>query len=444
MSLPKILVISHNCFSHTGSNGRTLANLFNRWDKDKITQFYISQEEPDDYFCDNYYRITDSEIIKRFFKNNVGKQINGSSINQSINKIKKKDSNTYRIFKKLFKNNSFGYLGRNLVWNINNKRNQKFYKWVEQFSPDLVLLQAGDYEFMFKIALNISRVRNIPLVVYNSEDYYFKDYKKYAPFYRLYRYLFKKQFEKTYKYASHIIYSNTLLQETYKRKFDHKSTTLFTPTQITKRTHSPQNEPPVVSYLGNLGVGRHIPLIEIAESLNRLDKRLKLDLYGRFPDSLVEREILKCKSINYKGFISYNEVKEVMQKSNLIVHAENFSDFYKKDLKHAFSTKMADSLACGTPFFVYAPESLAITRYLNEKKAACIVTRSENLIQNLENILYNKDFQNIFLNNAELAVNEDFKSENIHLKFEYIIEQSLNGVKNKHESNANKCSIPER
>lgn len=425
MSLPKVLVISHNCFSHTGSNGRTLANLFSNWDKDKIAQFYISQEEPDDYFCNSYYRITDSDVIKSFFRDNVGKEIKGFSINHSVNKTKKKNSNIYIIFKRLFKNNSIGYLGRNLVWNINNSKNQRFYEWVEQFSPDIVLLQAGDYEFMFKIALNIIRKRKIPLVVYNSEDYYFKDYKKYAPFYRIYRYLYKKQFEKTYKNASHIIYSNKLLQETYNKKFNHKSTTLFTPTQVTKRNHSPKNPLPVISYLGNLGVGRHIPLIEIAESLNSIDKRLKLDLYGKFPDNLIEKEILKCKSINYKGFISYDEVKKVMKKSDLIVHAENFSDFYKKDLKHAFSTKLADSLACGTPFFVYAPESLAITRYLSEKKAACIVTKREDLMRNLEKILSDKDIQNVILNNAELAVKEDFISENIHTKFEYIIRQSL-------------------
>ena len=69
---PKVLVVSNNAFSKTGSNGRTLGNLFTNWDSGKIAQFYIYNEEPLHCKCENYYRITDKNMIKSIFTRKSG------------------------------------------------------------------------------------------------------------------------------------------------------------------------------------------------------------------------------------------------------------------------------------------------------------------------------------------------------------------------------------
>ena len=42
------------------------------------------------------------------------------------------------------------------------------------FNPDIVLLQAGDCAFMFRLAVEVAEKYNAELVIYNSEGYYFK------------------------------------------------------------------------------------------------------------------------------------------------------------------------------------------------------------------------------------------------------------------------------
>ena len=64
----KLLIISHNCLSKTGSNGRTLANYLQGWPKDKIAQFYIHSEVPDFNICEQYYCMTDASIVKSILK----------------------------------------------------------------------------------------------------------------------------------------------------------------------------------------------------------------------------------------------------------------------------------------------------------------------------------------------------------------------------------------
>ena len=64
MEYKKLLVISHNCFSKTGSNGRTLANYLKGWPKEKIAQIYIHPESPDFDICSQYYCISDKDVLK--------------------------------------------------------------------------------------------------------------------------------------------------------------------------------------------------------------------------------------------------------------------------------------------------------------------------------------------------------------------------------------------
>ena len=56
--------------------------------------------------------------------------------------------------------------------------------------------------------------------------------------------------------------------------------------------------------------------------------------------------------------------EEVIANSDLLVHVESFEKFYTRDLKYAFSTKIADSLASGIPLFMYGAEQISCTRYL--------------------------------------------------------------------------------
>lgn len=414
---PRVLVLSHNCFSKSGSNGRTLSNLFHKWPEQSIAQFYISNEIPDFDVCKNYFNVTDKEVFNSFFKGSKA-----GKVREEENLINKKPSinNVPSRFKR---KSSFNYLARNLIWDSNRWKSKDFEEWINNFQPNVILIQLGDYSFMLRIALKIAQLREIPLIIYNSEDYYFKNKKTFSILYHLFNIDYKRQVKKLINYSSTSIYISEMLQKTYQSEFNHNSSVIMNSTEIKSTKKKKNNDILKVSYLGNLGLGRHEPLIEIANTLNRLDSNVFLEIYGKTPSDEVADALNSCRGIRLKGLISYDEVVKVMESSDILVHAENFSDFYQKDLTHAFSTKIADSLVSAC-FLIFAPKNMGFLKYINENNAACIINSSNELKIKLEELIQNKDLRQYYFDNgiklAQKLHNKDVNSN----KFKQIILES--------------------
>lgn len=427
---PKVLAIGHNCFSKEGSNGRTLANLFTNWPTDSLAQFYISNEIPNSYVCNNYYRVKDIEALKAFFgKKTVGGRINTADKKskniQDNNEKKKKSSLIDSLYKRFRKRSPIKYIIRNKIWDSNKWKSDDFYSWIDDFNPDVILVVMGDYAFMLRIALSIAKKRNIPLVIYNSEDFYFKGIKSKSPIYNFYRKDYETTVREVISYSSYSIYNSEMLQDTYSKEFDYESTVIMNATDLKPLENKKENKPLVVSYLGSLGVGRHESLIKVANELNKLDSNIYLNVYGEIRYEEVEKALKSCSSIKLKGFVPYNEVVRVMRTSDLLVHVESFNDYYKEYVKHGFSTKIADSLASGTCLFVFAPSSIAFVKYLQKTDAAYVVTDEKKLEKSIKEIIENKELRLAYEKKGyEVALKNHSLSNNAE-KFEKIMTSLL-------------------
>lgn len=420
ITYPNVLVFSNNCFSKSKSNGRTLANFFIDWPKDKLAQFYIQNEVPDSQVCDNYFRVTDGQALKSIFKKI---KIDGSiNINKSNIQVANETIN-----KKSTKRTPFTCLIRDFVWNLRKWRKNEFNQWIDEFSPEVILLQVGDSSFMSKLATDIAKERKIPLVIYNSEDYYFKNENYFVdckmPFiYSFFRYKLRKQFDKTMNYTSKCIYNTEMLKRTYQSEFKDDSAVIMTNTAIKGKLKLKNSEKLKISYLGNLGIGRHKSLIDIANAVGKFNENLKVNIYGNIPNDNVEKDFNDCRFIEYKGLVSYEEVIQVMKSSDLLIHTENFSRFYKNDLKHAFSTKIADSLGSGTCLLLYAPENLACTQYLIDNQGAYVITEKDNLEKSIKHILENHDLRKQYAYRGLNIAGENHNLDKNLEKFRKIIE----------------------
>lgn len=401
MILPRILVISNNSFSKTEANGRTLGNFFINYPKENIAQFSLHAQNPDITICDNYFVVSDKQALKCFIKR--VESVNEYKQNSNIS-IQQKNKERSKITR-----SPFSMLVRNFIWNSNCWKGENFNKWVKNFKPDIILLQAGDFPFMYNLAYFLADEMKIPLLMYNSESYYFKNfcyfkncYSKWL--YPFFRYVLKKTFEKFMKRVSGVIYISEALQNLYKESFKHKSIVLMTTSSIVKNfKFKSLNKNPRIVYLGNLGLNRYKNLICIAEQIQKINSDWKVEIYGN-PPLCVEKELKSCSAIILKGFVQYNKVIDILQSSDLLLHTEYSDNFYTKDLQYAFSTKIADCLSSGTPFFVYAPDSFSFVKYLKENKAAFIATTKEELKHVLVEALLNEEKRKIQICNAiELA-----------------------------------------
>ena len=201
--------------------------------------------------------------------------------------------------------------------------------------------------------------------------------------------------------ASCVVYNCDLLKEDYDRYFNCPSYVIHNSSDIVaENKHEIERNNPIISYLGNLGVGRHESLIEVARALKRISPNYKLDVYGKMPSEEILTAFNACSTIDYKGFLPYEDVVSVMKKSDILIHVENFSKFYQEDLKYAFSTKIADCLKAGTCFLNYAPEELASTQYLIKNKVACVVTEPSKLEGALRRLIADDEFRKGFIDSA--------------------------------------------
>lgn len=423
---PKLLVIGNCCLSDTTSNGRTLRNFLIGWPKDKLAQFCIHFEKPDFSLCDNYYCISDRDALNAFcFK--------GAKNGTDLPEQKQPSAAKSADGQKVGRNALSAYL-REIIWASNRWKGVHFDRWVDAFAPELILLQAGDCGFIFRIALKIAKKYHIPIVVYNTEAYYFKDFDYlgstgYAKkFYPILKRRFRKDFNRLMAKAHSAIYCCEMLTEDYKKVFSTPGVTIFTATECVpcdKTNAAPH--PFRISYLGNLGVGRHEGLVAIGEALQSISPEAKLDVYGKIPNDAVKAAFESCSGINYKGFVSYDEVQNILRDSDVLVHTENFSDYYRLDLKYAFSTKIADSLASGTCFMLYAPSEIAASQYLLKHEAAYVVSKEDALKSTLELLMNDLEARSKYLPNAKELVQTNHVADKNSAAFQKILKDSVYG-----------------
>ena len=390
MEYPKVLVISNNSFSLSNSNGRTLGLLFKGWPKDKLAQFCITTDGPDWDICDNYFCASDKSVFKSLL---------------SFHPVQRNDLKSLGTVKissiKRHKRTAILSFARHVVWSFKRWRNGEFYRWVEEFSPEIVLLQCGDTAFPHDLARDLSDKVGAKLVMFNTEGVYFLKSKFLYDgfcdfvFFPLYRSIFKKSYRKAMHAASYSFYLNDLIKKDNDEKFGVPGSVIYNTSSIVQEvTPLPYaGHQPIISYFGNMGYNRSKVLVEVAKVIRELNCDAVFDVYGKGYIDVVKR-LEGCKEMNYHGFIPYEEIVEVIRKSDIVLHVEAQDSEIVESIKYGFSTKIADCLSSGKPFLLYAPKNIACAQYLIENDCAWFADTPESLKDAILSILNDSETRN--------------------------------------------------
>lgn len=420
---PKVLVLSNECFSNMTSNGRTLGNFFKTWPKEKLAQFFLSGI-PESEFCNNYFQVSDRDALNAIIK----KGVYGGSV--SIEKLghKSNDIDGSNISLPQISRNALTMLAREIIWKLGCWKKSGYWLWVSRYKPDIVLLQAGDCAFMFKLALETARKCHAKLVIYNTEGYYFKKFDYFRDVglahyvYPIFHYILKKAIRKAYRYSDFAIFNCEALEKDFCDEFNITSDVIYTATDIQGfETKKSNKNSFVVSYAGNLGVGRSTSLVDIANIIHKINPNYYLDVYGTIPNKRVEKEFNECPGLRFQGRVSYEGVKNIMQSSDLLIHTEGFEPYYLEDLKYAFSTKIADCLASNRCFLMYAPKEFAETKYLLQNEVAFVATSKDELKNILQEVILKTEIRMKYCKNAKKIAELNHNQKNSVVKFQQIL-----------------------
>ena len=393
----RVLIVSNNALAMQNSNGRTLLNLLQCIPTAQLAQFYI-HGTPDEGVCASYYQVSDQDALHTFLHRKKASQTSHTAASTETDKDD-------AVEKKKIPRNCRNLVLRNFVWMRFCWWKQDFDAFVCDFRPTVVLLQAGDAPFMYAIAMRISKQYNIPLIMYNSEGYVLKhtlyaDAKHSSVWHRILQTSLKRVYKKTMQQAAYCVYITEYLEACYQEKYPHPGRSIALYTASDMQPLADASDPYVfkVLYCGNLGVGRSEKLSDFANVLFKVDPKAVLEIYGCFPSEMEQEKLCALSNVSYRGVVPYEEVAGLMSHASLVLHCEK--DDRVNNLRHAFSTKIADCLACGRPFLVYASREYPFVQYLEQNQCAHIASGDEELQIVLQKCKNDIDFRNWYIDAA--------------------------------------------
>lgn len=393
-------------------NGRTMQSLLQGVPSSDLALF-CSYGLPDKNSCSSCYKVSNKDAVKALYKpESAGHIVDMESLGDTVvaNEVQ---NDQPKGAKKAWK-----YLFKELIWSIGAWNNKKLNKWLEEQKPDCIVYMYGYAVGLQKLAVYVAKKFNIPLFVYTCEDYCLKDYnylnrKKISLVYWLFRKITDSATEKLFAKTDGLIANSDSLGKEYQKKYNLKTVkTVMMASQMDFIYNGKVDdiENINVCYLGALGHYRIKALIEIGSTLQNIDPRLKLHVYGRINDVFKEL-LISCPGIEYHGFVSYEEVQRVMRNSTLLIETITDDPYINKNKKYGFSTKYADCFACGTPLLVYANEGIIETEFAMEHKCAFVATNLDQIESALRTALFDSDARNKQLDNAKRITDIYFNNE---------------------------------
>lgn len=361
---------------NTKSTSRAFDAYFHYWEKNNIAQIFSNTKKPCKGHCETLFQITDQRILKRW----LGKRIDTGLIFQyeeldnewKDNDLEVGDAKVEAAYKFGRKHTPFTHLLRGVLWRKKFWCTEKLNKWLEEFDPQCVFLAFSDDYFIPEIAMYVAEKFDIPIVSCIGDDYYFNVEKTLNPIYHLYKSTYKRLIDKVLSWPGSAIYISDKIKEKYNSEFKLDGETVYLTSTVPRKEFKLINkEKPVITYFGNIGMGRNNSLNDIGYALGKINPSYKLEVYSNEKDERIYSVFDKNVNIEYKGSVPYTQVQQRMAESDITVIVEGFEE---KDInlsRYSLSTKAADALASGAAILTYGSMESGIIDYM--KSTVCIV-----------------------------------------------------------------------
>lgn len=415
---PKVLIISHNSFNKNKNNGKTLSSIFAGWDSDCIAQIFFLPEVPDANICNHFYRITDTDIIKSIInkKNKCGGAILTENIVPNDN-ITHAPTTLFNLIRK-FKWPIFSFI-RDILWKCDYWDNEELKLWLNSFKPEVVFFVGSNNSFSYDFTLRIVREREIPLVIYFTDDYILPRLS-FNPFWWLQKIRVKKRFLNSISIAKKVFVIGDKMKEVYTHRYGGEYQTLMNivDNQTIHEKATLKNSNLEITYLGNIGLSRWKSLASIGLIIEKLAKenfKIKFTIYSIEKPNKKEYKFLNNPPyILFGGAITEKkEIENILYNSDIVVHVES----HKKKLRHitrlSVSTKISEYLAYGKCILAYGPKDVASIDYLSKNNAAIICNTIHEVYNNLRKILNDHNLKKQYEESALLLAKEKHSRPNM-------------------------------
>lgn len=383
--MKNVLILSNTAISSSESNGRIHSYFLNEYKIESVHNFYLTGIT--DFANANYIFVSPKNALKTKLLFGLPKthlEIQKSLKRSEIAKTSSNNKSKIPFYHWL---RAFAFKNRSIL--------KALIEYVKANKIDTVFLWGCNVPSVYYFASKIKEKCNIKLSIFTGEDYPLKTYnyinRKKSFFYYFLRKSLRKQAYFAYKNCDEHSYANEDLKALYEKEFNISNGKIdYFKSTLGELKNIPGNKDFIITYGGNLYLDRAISIVDIAEHLKDY-KNVVIDIYGN-ASSEVLGLFKNYACIHYHGSVSYEKLIEFYSKSNLLLHVEGFSEYYLKDCKYAFSTKISDGLISGIPFFAYGSDQISGIKFLkklNPDYVAC----SKDELSKLDSIIKNNSYK---------------------------------------------------
>lgn len=399
----KVLIVSHNPISTQSNMGKTFLSLFSQFSPEELCQLYIYPVIPNEERCSSYYRVTDKDVLNalvRFQKPGGVVSAERIAADQGLYE----DAQDQSFYKSRKNKSAFRRLMRDVMWKIAPWYQDALRSWLEKEKPDCIFVAPGVAKFLYDIALRIAKERDIPIVSYICDEYYFvKEPRQWLDALRLR--LLRKKIEQLMAKTQHLVVISEELRRAYADRFGVETTGIMTGAAITpavavKTTETPEN----ICYFGNIRCNRYMVLAEIGRALDDINGRCGTNCCLKIYSAEKNPEILEAfqgiQSVKMCGFVIGEAFEKAFREADLLVHAEAFDEESMDFTQRSVSTKIADSLASGIPLVAYGPKDISSMAHLLRNHCAITALTQKELPNALQRALFDPDERRRVAENA--------------------------------------------
>lgn len=379
--LPRVLVISHNVFSRVNAMGRTLAGLLSCVPPEQLAQLYFHTEIPTMDMCTRYFRVTDRDVLRSVFTRRAGgHRFEESDLRPDVARVRTDVGVTARVYQYARRRTPMIYRLRNTMWWAGKWRSRELDTWIREFDPQVIFFASGDYEFAYRVTLDIAERYRLPVVIYCCDDSYMETSGASSrAAVRIRHRLLRVATQVMAGSTSMLVISEKMARD-YAALFDLPIRVVKIATELDPRP-VPLEERHGIMYAGDLGVGRVGPLVELGRVLKAADLPglACIDVYSGDTNPETLAQLTEENGIRFHGAVTSDRLRPILGHARYLLHVESFDEVHKRRTRYSLSTKIADSLASGACLIAYGPADIASMEYLRELDAAILPTRAEEL-----------------------------------------------------------------
>lgn len=416
--MKRLLIISNNPLSPETNNGQMLLSNLARYSPKCLANFFIADSFPTNQYCSTFFRITDREVLRLGIFKNLGQTL----------EPRKDGIPTLSVSKK--RRTSLTMLGRHFLWTLAHPIGRKLLSWAQSFRPDAILLQIGDSPFVIDAAVKLVKKIGVPLIVYNTENYYIKrhDFIDQKIRRSLWFLLFFHFLKRSYKKVSDAtwIHLTPEIEKEYRTAFPNaKHHSIASSYSLLPMAYVPQSNRFSLCYFGNFGLGRYEQLLGIGRICEKINPQIQIHFFGNLSAEQKDN-LAHFNNIVYHGFAHLDSIWAFCAANvDLLLHTESFSEYSKIDLVDSFSTKVANCLNSGLPFLCYLPGSLNLSNYLKRTDACFVCNSEKELSDSLAMAYKNTTYRMSKIPNALLVAKNNHSPDANALHFKKIIDETI-------------------